>query len=80
VPTARRPFVLYLALGLAGPVLNLYLGGRWIAATLGLACLHALARATGRPGGLLDLVPSPLPFWIAAAALAWLVFEGPFTP
>lgn len=72
--------MLYLALGLAGPVLNLYTGGRWIAAMLGLACLHGLARAAGRPGGLLDFLPSPLPLWIAAAALAWLVVEGPLTP
>lgn len=72
--------MLYLALGLAGPVLDLYLGGRWIAATLGIACLHGLARASGRPAGLLDLLPSPLPLWIAAAGLAWLVLEGPFTP
>lgn len=72
--------MLYLALALAGPILNLYTGGRWIAATLGLAFLHGLARAGGRPGGLLDLLPSPLPLWIAAASLAWLVAEGPFSP
>lgn len=70
--------MVYLALGLAGPVLNLYTGGRWIAAALGLACLHGLLRRQGHRGGLLDLAPDARPLWLVAAALALLLVHGPF--
>lgn len=69
--------MLHLALVIAGPVLNLYTGGRWIAATLGLACLHELLRQSGHPGGLLDLAPDSRPLWLAALALGLLVLHGP---
>jgi hypothetical protein len=70
--------VVHLALALAGPILNLDTGGRWIAACLGLACLHELFRRFGHPGGLSDPAPDARPLWLVALALGPLVLTGPF--
>lgn len=69
--------MLHLALFLAAPVLTLHLGGKWLGPLLGIAALDLFARALGVRGGLLTLMPSPLPLWLIAAGIAWLVFEGP---
>lgn len=74
---ARERAVVHLALALAGPILSLYTGGRWLAASFGLAVLHEFLRRFGHPGGLLDLAPDARPLWLIALALGLLLLNGP---
>ncbi|MCS7268031.1 MAG: hypothetical protein NZ704_08240 [Geminicoccaceae bacterium] len=76
IGSVRRAMV-HLALLLAAPVPPFYVGGKWLGPLLGIAALDVIARWSGARGGLSDLLPSPLPLWIVAAVLAWLLFEGP---